>query len=82
LLSIDSCENYVVPRGVQRNPFSKHLLDAHPTAYLGSFEEEKRNDVTVEKKEKHKDLFKIDQEFNNLSFINRDDSGKTTTNKH
>ncbi|XP_028411599.1 uncharacterized protein LOC114534359 [Dendronephthya gigantea] len=22
-----------VPRGVQRNPFSKHLLDAHPTAY-------------------------------------------------
>jgi hypothetical protein len=32
-LSIDSCENYVVPRGVQRNPFSKHLLDAHPTAY-------------------------------------------------
>jgi hypothetical protein len=32
-LTIDSCENYVVPRGVQRNPFSKHLLDAHPTAY-------------------------------------------------
>jgi hypothetical protein len=32
-LSIDSCENYVVPRGVQQNPFSKHLLDAHPTAY-------------------------------------------------
>ena len=30
-LSIDSCKNYVVPRGVQRNPFSKHLLDAHPT---------------------------------------------------
>ena len=26
-----SCKNYVVPRGVQRNPFSKHLLDAHPT---------------------------------------------------
>ena len=33
-LSIDSCKNYVVPRGVQRNSFSKHLLDAHPT--LGS----------------------------------------------
>jgi hypothetical protein len=29
---IYSCENYVVTRGVQRNPFSKHLLDAHPTA--------------------------------------------------
>ena len=32
--SIDSCENYVVPRGVQQNPFSKHLLHAHPTAYI------------------------------------------------
>ena len=31
-LSIHSFENYVVPRGVQRNAFSKHLLDAHPTA--------------------------------------------------
>ena len=31
-LSIHSRENYVVLRGVQRNAFSKHLLDAHPTA--------------------------------------------------
>jgi hypothetical protein len=36
-LSIDSCENYVVPRGVQQNTFSKHLLGAHPTAYNDSF---------------------------------------------
>ena len=49
---------------------------------LGQFEEEKRNDVTVEKKEQHKDLFNIDNDFNNLSIINRDDNGKTTTNKH
>jgi hypothetical protein len=42
----------------------------------------KRNDVTVEKKEQYKDLFNIDNDFNNLSFINRDDSGKTSTNKH
>jgi hypothetical protein len=50
--------------------------------YLGQFEEEKRNDVTVEKKEQHKDLFNIDNDFNNLRIINRDDSGKTTTSKH
>ena len=36
-LSIDSCEIYAVPRGVQRNLFSKHLFDAHPTAYYGPF---------------------------------------------
>ena len=29
LVSIYSCKSYLVPRGVQLNPFSKHLLDAH-----------------------------------------------------
>ena len=32
-LSIDSCKNDVVPRGVQWNSFSKLILDAHPTVY-------------------------------------------------
>ena len=49
-LFIDSCKNYVVPRGVQRNLFSKHRSDFYPTV---------QNDLCIEVSFKNYVLFEM-----------------------
>ena len=59
-------KRYVKPRKDEKKDTNKNNeKEKTENNDLGQFEEEKRNDVTVEK-EQHKDLFNIDNDFNNL----------------